>query len=151
MSDEFITIIPEQPDYVPDPARQSQGISYFRSIVSDSTEIKSSTSDHIQFVDCGENFENIGCPSCNKVVDIETWQIWMRMDYAEKGFNLNLHNMPCCGYKYSLQELKYLFPMGFAKYSLSAMNSNTGQLSKGQVKEFEKILGCPIRVLYRRY
>jgi hypothetical protein len=151
MSDEYITIIPEQPIFVPDPARQSQVVSYFSSIVPDSTEVKGSTNDHIQFVDCGENFESIKCPSCNKPIDMETWQEWMGMDYAEKGFNLNLHDMACCGARHTLHELKYLFPQGFAKYQLSAINANIGQLSESQVEKFEKILDCPVRVLYRRY
>jgi hypothetical protein len=150
MSDKYITIIPEQPVYVPDLARQSRGVSYFLSIVPDSTKVKSSTSEHIQFVNCGENFESIKCPSCNKTIDMETWQSWMGMDYSEKGFNLNLHNTPCCGAKYTLHELKYLFSQGFAKYQLSAINSDIGQLSENQVEKFEKILDCHVRVLYRR-
>lgn len=151
MSDDYIIIIPEMPEYLPDPEIQSKCLSYFHSIVPDSTEISNITSNFIQFVNCGENFEYIKCPSCNKTLDVEIWQCWMSMDYAEKGFNLNFHKMFCCGIKHTLHELKYQWPQGFAKYQLSALNSNIGQISNIQRRTFEKLLACPVRIIYRRY
>jgi hypothetical protein len=151
MSDEYITIIPEQPDFVPDTARQIQAISYFGSLVSQSPNIQRQVSNQIQFIDCGQYFKYVKCPSCDATIDTDTWLDWMKADFSGEGFSLNFHKMTCCQESFTLQRLKYHFPQGFARFQLSAINSNIGQLSDIQISQFEQILECSVRAIYRKY
>jgi hypothetical protein len=56
--------------------------------------------------------------------------------------------MPCCGSCYTLHNLAYDWPQGFALCDLRATNPNIGKLSDEQIAQFEAILGCPVRVIY---
>jgi hypothetical protein len=93
MSNYYIAIIPEQPDFVPEQTKIKRAIEYFRSIapgIFDSEiEIETNISKTIRFIDCGSNFECVTCPSCGSNIDIELWQIWMKMDYQVETFSLN--------------------------------------------------------------
>jgi hypothetical protein len=150
MSDNYVIVIPDLPNFVPNQINQSKGISYFRSIAPLETDIKTLVNNQIHFIDCGENFENIKCPFCSTNISIETWQSWMGMDFDGKGFILNWHKMPCCAANLTLHELNYSFPQGFARFQLIAMNPNIGRLSENQLAKFAQILECPIRVIYKR-
>jgi hypothetical protein len=150
MSDNYISVIPEIPDFVPERDKELSSIAYLRSITPPGIEIDSSISDRIKLVDCGNNFQGISCPSCEANIDIETWQIWMEMDFEDEGFNLNLHEMKCCKNKHTLNDLIYHLPQGFARFILSAANTDI-QLTPDQLEKFELILGCPVRVIYKQY
>jgi hypothetical protein len=149
MSDNWILIIPEDPHFVPDEARQQSATAYFSSIAPGADEVLVSVWDAVQFVDCGGNCESISCPSCHKVIDARQWQAWMDSDFDGGGFILVPHKMPCCGASLTLSELRYEWVQGFARCQVSALNPDIGKLSDQQVRGFERLLGCPIRVVYR--
>ena len=149
MSDDYIYVIPANPDFVPDETRQQLAIAYFRSISLKAEEVIASVSDHITFVHCGGNFEKIHCPSCGAEIEISLWQDWMDEDYKDKHFILNKHSMPCCQTKQTLNDLKYTWPQGFARYKICAMNPNTAKLSEEQRNRFEQIFGCPVKMIYQ--
>ena len=151
MSDDYIHIIPAIPGFVPDQARRDDAVSHFRSIAPKATEVSSKISDHLEFVHCGGNFEEIRCPSCKAVIELDLWQGWMDDDCSEKGFTLTLRAMRCCGAQHTLHDLAYVWPQGFARCDVCAMNPNIGKLSDDQRSRFEEILGCPVRVIYEHF
>jgi hypothetical protein len=151
MSDQYIIVIPESPDFVPDQTKQQQSISYFRSITPPDTKIEASVTNQIQFIDCGSNFESIECPDCGANIEIQTWQSWMGIDFYNGGFILNLHKVSCCHRDHTLQELRYHFPQGFARFQIKALNPDISQLTPDQLIEFTQVLGCPVRAIYRHY
>ena len=149
MSDHWIRIIPENPDFVPDDASQQSAVSYFRRLAPNADDVRVTSSDRIVFKDCGGNFESIACSACGADFEVEQWQDWMDEDYDGEGFILTERPMPCCSARRTLQQLRYSFPQGFGRFEVSAMNPQLGELSEEQSNQFQQILGCPIRVIYR--
>lgn len=149
MSDTRIRVIPEQPDLVPDKERQQRAVLHLRTIVAQNAELRATAYGRIVFVDCGGNFESVACPFCGAEVDIDSWQEWMDEDFDGNGFTLSRHAMPCCGAQHTLHELKYQLPQGFARFEVSAMDPNLGELSEDQIAQLEQILGCRVRIIYQ--
>jgi hypothetical protein len=149
MSDNYIYVVPKDPYLALDEARRENAASFFRSIAPEADEIATSVSEHITFVDCAENFERVCCPSCAAEIETGTWQEWMDNDFDGEGFSFAQHAMPCCGARHFLHELRYEWPQAFARSKVRAMNPNIGKLTEEQCRQFERILGCPVRVIYQ--
>src|SRR5438045_8303449 len=115
MSDNWITLIPEDPRFVPDQAKQFRARERFAEIASDAEEIDVKVSETIQFFDCGGNFERILCSACRSQIPISWWQERMNEDYAD-GFQLSLYATPCCAARCTLHELTYEWPQGFGRF-----------------------------------
>ena len=150
MSSNWIILIPEDPTFVPLPDRQAKAVERFREIAPGSMEIKAISSEQLRFVFSGANFSRVICPACGADVDTEWWWKKMDQDYDPvTGFTLSLHVFPCCAREGTLQDLIYDWPQGFAMFSLEAYNPEIGMLIETYMHEFENILGCPLRVIYR--
>ena len=149
MSDNWIVLIPENPRHVPEKERQDFARIRFQEICPDAV-IEVKVFEEIQFFDCGSNFERIVCPVCASEISMDWWQ-----DLMDKEFDalcpLEKKPTPCCGAMHTLHELRYDWPQGFGRFSLEAMNPNTGLLEDGDKAELEKILGCSLRVIYSHY
>ncbi len=148
MSDNWITLIPEDPYLVPDAIRQSRARDWFERVAPDVEEIELHAGDTIEFFDCGANFENVLCPNCRREIPLEWWQQRMEEDY-DHGFRLSKYPTPCCGAIRTLHELIYDWPQGFGRFALDAMNPGIGKLDEAQQREIEEILGTPLRVIYQ--
>lgn len=72
----------------------------------------------------------------------------MSEDYGD-GFALRRYALPCCGAEQSLNELRYEWPQGFARFRLKAMNPDVGDLTGEQMREFEAMLGCRLQKILR--
>jgi len=149
MSDNWIVLIPEDPQFIPDAASQRCARERFAEIAPEADEIEIELSDEVRFFDCGGNFERVGCPSCGAEIPLAWWQARMNEDYSGKGFRLAAYATPCCGAKLTLHELAYEWPEGFGRFALDAMNPRIGKLSKRHQRELEDILGTKLRVIYR--
>ena len=149
MSDNWIALIPEDPTFIPDEARQVQAREYFAEIAPDAEEIEIRLSDAVEFFDCGANFELVRCPSCQQELSQDWWQERLDEDADEEGFRLARYPMPCCQAKHTLHELHYDWPQGFGRFALDAMNPEIGELSEATIKEFERILGTKLHVIYQ--
>jgi len=148
MSDNWIALIPEDPRFVPEPARQSRARDRFAEIGPDADEITVQLTDTVQFFDCGANFERVLCPSCRSEIPISWWQERMGQDY-DGGFKLAAYPTPCCAARHTLHDLVYEWPEGFGRFALDAMNPRIGKLQQRYKKELEEILGTKLRVIYR--
>ncbi len=151
MSDHFMTLIPEDPRYVPDESRRVRAIARFLEIAPNADKIEVELSDQVIFFDCGENFEQVRCPSCDVELPIDWWQERMSEDHVGQGFKLDKYQTPCCDSSCTLHQLTYKWPQGFGRFALSAMNPRIGDLDDKLKQEFEAILGTSLRVLYRHY
>jgi hypothetical protein len=148
MSDNWIALVPEDPRFVPDEAKQRRARDRFAEIAPQADEIEIKVSEKVVFFDCGGNFERIGCPSCGADIPVPWWQDRMDEDYGD-GFKLAAYVTPCCGARCTLHELVYEWPQGFGRFALDAMNPNIGKLEERFKREFEEILGAKLRVIYQ--
>ena len=148
MSDHWIVLIPDEPSWVPEIWRQQQAVALLQTIAPDADEVKATTADAIQFVDCGANFEAVFCPECGSQLEIEWWGMQLDAE-AKAGFLFPPIPLPCCHAKVPLSRLRCEFAQGFARFTLEAMNSNIGRLPGYTRDEFERILGCKLTVIYR--
>lgn len=144
MSDNWIIVIPEEPDYVPGEVAQDRAVALFRQFAPHADDVRSEVSDEIRFIDCGANLSRIICPHCRADLETEWWQDLMDEE-SEAGFPFREVPLPCCGHAGSLRTLSYDWPQGFARFSVEAMNAGIGDLSDGQLAEFARVLGCPVR------
>ena len=149
MSDHWIILIPENAGFVPLEDKQRLALEKLRQLTPDADETEIEKTDNIRFEYCGENFSKIICPACGKIIDMNWWQEKMDKDYGDdSGFKLASYKMPCCGAAKTLHDLNYYFQQGFARFSLSSMNPNIGEMPKESVAAIESILGCKLRVIY---
>jgi hypothetical protein len=144
MSDSYIVLIPEEVDHVPSLDARRRALELLRRFAPDAEAVKEEATPEVRFMDCGENFERVLCPACGAELDAEWWRD--RVDEEmNAGCPLQPLEMPCCQTKANLNELKYEWSQGFARFSLEAMNPNIFDLTAEQVKALEAALGCRIR------
>lgn len=148
MGDNWIIIIPEAADFVPSEAAQQKAVELLERLAPDADEIVANTTDHVEFVYCGENFERILCPACGRDVELDWWSERMNAEH-EIHFPLRPLALPCCQARFTLNELTYEFPQGFAKFTVEAMNPGIPDLSAADMMEFEFVLGCKVRKILR--
>ena len=148
MSDNWIALVPEGPQFVPDAAKQRRARERFAEIAPEADEIEIKVSENVVFFDCGGNFERICCPSCGTEIPVEWWQEHMDEDHDD-GFKLAAYATPCCEKETTLNELVYEWPQAFGRFAIDAMNPNIGKLDDKYKREFEKILGTKLRVIYQ--
>jgi hypothetical protein len=149
MSDNWIALIPEDPRFVPNAAKQRRARDRFFEIAPEADEIEITLSEKVVFFDCGGNFERICCPACGSEIPVAWWHKCMAEDYGDGGFKLATYVTPCCGARRTLHELVYDWPQGFGRFALDAMNPRIGKLEDTYKREFEEILGTTLRVIYQ--
>ena len=144
MSDNWIIVMPEAADYLPSEEAQRQAVVFFEQLAPAADEVKAEATAGVRFIDCGANFERVLCPDCGAEIEMGWWQDWMGEE-AETGFPLRRISLRCCGATRNLDELRYDWPQGFARFSLEAMNPGIRDLTEEHLKTFEEILGCRVR------
>jgi hypothetical protein len=143
MSDNFLCIIPRDPWFIPDERARVQAQQLFQKFASNAYEITSSVTDSPIFVDAGANFEAVVCPRCGQELD-SWWQTIMDRTMPAQVPNLTIVT-PCCAATLSLNDLRYGWPCGFARYTLEAQNPDIVMLSVGQIRALEQLLNCKLR------
>jgi hypothetical protein len=156
----YLSLIPEEPSYVPPADAQSRALDTFRAFLTKKpfqikvahrrdeaeVEIEVEVSEDIQFVHQGVNFESVSCPACGAKIEFTLWKEWMDRSY-ELAFIDRSITTPCCGYKTDLNVLRYDWPAGFARFALRAVNPEieNGLLPADRLSVLEEILGCKLR------
>jgi hypothetical protein len=148
MSSSVLKVISTNPSYFPDKI-QLDGTKEFLSNIFGLEKIEYITSDTIEFVDQGENFESVSCNLCGREINIESWQNGMDKAY-KKQFTDLIFVTPCCNRQTSLNDLKYKSPAGFAKSVISILDPISG-LSEGELKQLEDISGTTLRIIWAHY
>jgi hypothetical protein len=151
MSEHFLSLIPEQPDYVPSAEAQSRALELFRSFVPKASDVEARVSEHIEFIDQGECFERVACPACDAKLKSKRWGELMDKSYETQFTDLSI-TMPCCGHETDLNSLRYEWPAGFGRYVLRADSPGlNGWLPADKQSMLEDILGCKLRQIATMY
>ena len=151
MSDRFLRLIPVDPAYVPDSGAADKARKLLAAFVPDASQVTLDVRDEVSFVDQGANFESVSCSSCGAVIDLAWWQEALEKAMEGRCVDLSV-TPPCCGKKASLNDLRYVMPAGFARFTLEAMNPNrSGDLDPKQVQQLESLLGCRLRQIWAHY
>jgi len=150
MSDNFLIIVPQDPDYLPALEVQQVVSEIVGSLAPDADEIAIDASENIMFFDAGVNCERISCPHCRSELDVQWWLDQMDKNYDGQGFQLELCALPCCGSNAALNELIYDWPQAFGKFSCTIRNPKASSFSETEIDALTKIIGMPI-ILVRRH
>jgi hypothetical protein len=95
MSDHWIILIPEDPQFLPEAEKQSRARDRFAEMAPHADQIEITVCDEVEFFDCGANFERILCPDCRREISFEWWENRWDED-SRNGFNLAKYATPCC-------------------------------------------------------
>jgi hypothetical protein len=165
MSDTWLRLVPRNEEYIPSLEVQiSAAKYYFREFCGcddlefleteafnlnrHDDEFGITVHEVLTFFDAGTNGSAF-CPNCDEPIDIEFLMEWEEEDEDETlGYKFERRQLPCCNKAFTLRELKYDFDQGFGYFCLEALLNST--LSSEEIAEFQKILGCPLRVIYQR-
>ena len=151
MSEHYVTFIPADPALVPTEAAQEQAVQILRTAGSALDEVAIIVEPHVIFHDCGENFEEIRCPNCSALIEVDVWAKWMEADYTEDGgFKLAPLTMPCCSSVPDLNKLEYSWPQGFSRFAVQARRID-GDEPPGTLEKLQSILACELRKIYTMY
>jgi hypothetical protein len=153
MSSDYLKLVPADPNFVPDKGAQERAISALEALLPEGSECEAQDFGHVAFIDQGENLEAIICPACSKRLqlydspDAESNQDWWYgvMEKLEDGSTDLSVMMPCCSRSVPLHTLRFDWPAAFARFELSILDPGIGEnLSREQLSQFEKILGCEL-------
>ena len=64
MSEDYLIIIPSDPEYVPNIATQQMAFALFASFVAKADDLAFRETETVEFISPGENFESVTCPVC---------------------------------------------------------------------------------------
>jgi len=152
LSDNWLRVIPTDPTFVPTAQAARRGVDLLARLAPAAASGEAAHEvdfGKTVFVDAGTNFASVTCPWCGMAIDLELWQDWMGAAASTEFTQLNVRTR-CCDVTTSLNELRYDWPQGFARWSLEVMNP-TAQLSNTQVEAVAEAIGHPIRVIWAHY
>ena len=148
MSPTVLKIIPTNPSYVPNKIQQDKAKISLTKLYSNKP-IDFITTDSIEFVDQGENFESVSCNLCGQNIKMEDWQDAMDKAY-EKQFTDLVFMTSCCHSQTSLNDLNYHSASGFAKFVM-AISDAQNDLSKKDFLELQEVSGTTLRNIWAHY
>lgn len=149
MSDNILKLIPSSPTYVPGKARVEEALDRVKEAFPFTNSIRVNVSESLRFIDQGANLERIICPNCNAILDTSWWQSAMDEAYKNGFINLSI-KVPCCGTETNLNELRYVWPAGFARFSIEISNPGI-DISDSTLHELEVVLGTSLIKIWAHY
>jgi hypothetical protein len=161
VSDDVLSIIPTDQNYVPSVEAQQTAVALLREMLPDGEMCKAEVYDQLHFIDQGANCEAVVCSSCGAHLGIDTesdagvtW--WYEMGdaiSASEAITDLRTTMPCCGASVLFTSLQFDWPAGFAHFRLSIWNPNIegGALNADKLGRLEAILGCKLTQIRAHY
>lgn len=145
MSDNFLKLIPQQPQFVPDAENIGQALKLLISYLIEADEISVIISREVRFIDPSGNWEAVLCPNCK--ANLNDWVgEAINLAYQNSAFENLAIVTPCCRFHTSLNDLEYHWPAGFARFSIEARNPFIGgELEQNQLSKVEATLSCRLR------
>lgn len=150
MSDSILRIIPQNPEYLPSGDAQKSALMILRDSFREADEFSAHNHEEVVFVDAGENFDAIFCPSCKKAIDHDWWLDAMD-DAASSHFTNLAVSPPCCDGSTTLNDLLYDMPQGFARFTFEVRNPNVASVPDALLEQLRVLLGCELRIIWARY
>jgi hypothetical protein len=150
MSDDFLRLIPADPKFIPSAGAQGAVLQLLRSWLPAAEDITSELREETQFVDPGANLERVECTFCGCNL-FDWWQD--AMDEASAcGFATLEVVVPCCHTETTLNDLRYEWPAGFARFVAEVRNPGREEaLTDEEIRQLEQILGCALRQVLAHY
>lgn len=143
MSDNWLRVLPDNPKFLPpNDASVERAQKVLRAAVSGCDELTVDTTDAPTFFDPGANWSGVVCPACGSDLE-EDWG--QAMERAHQTGDLSL-TTSCCETRTSLNDLRYGWPCGFARFAISALNPQR-DVSRDAQREIEEALGTSIRIV----
>jgi hypothetical protein len=145
-----LRVIPTEPGFVPSSGVQEAALQLLRSWLPAAEDITSELSAETRFIDPGANLEHVECPVCG--ADLFGW--WQdAMDEASRQDFATLEIVvPCCQTNTTLNDLRYTWPAGFARFVAEVRNPGRGGLLTGdEIRQLEQALGCELRQVLAHY
>jgi hypothetical protein len=143
MSDALLRYVPNDPTYVPSSDAASRAEALLASLLPNAETVEHEIHPTVVFVDSGANWSGVSCPACD--ADAEPWWGDAMSSAHESGFADLATVAPCCGNSVSLDKLNYVWPVGFARFVLQALNPNCAGLASDQLQRLGSVVGCPLR------
>ncbi len=148
MSDPWLIYIPEDPHAAPTQPAIETAVALLRAIAPEAEDVRATLTQNVRFHDCGENWSGVACPGC--AADVETWWITAMEPAHEAGFETLGVVMPCCDATTTLNDLTYLWPVGFARFDLHARNPNIDDTTPDVDATIAVAIGFSVRKIWRR-
>lgn len=155
MSDDYIRLVPTDPNWQPEPEAAAAVVAYVASLFSgpgDAVEkVKQTFYDRVTLIDAGMYTERITCPRCAGDISMD----WLGDLVRENGMSFDHLDVtvPCCGAVVALNNLDYENPIGFARFEVSAMNATraSDELDTNELARVADLLGHPVAQILARY
>jgi hypothetical protein len=149
MSDNVLSVIPADLDWQPTSEAADAAMAVLQRLAPQldgfvTTEYRTTWHEQVAAVDCGGNLERIECPACQNAIDVDWWADLLEERF-ETGFTNLTVTVPCCGAEVSLNDLRYDWPCGFARFELEAWNPNRDWLTADELAQLAAALGCDVR------
>ena len=144
--------VPIDPRFVPPAEARVAARSWLAARLPGADEVEAKIYEDIRFVDPGANFEGVFCPFCG--ADVMDW--WMEtLDATPAAIAAcEARTLPCCEREAMLNDLRYVWPAGFATFVLEARNPGlrgAPDLPTADRAALEVIVGCRLRTIWAHY
>ncbi|MFN8473109.1 MAG: hypothetical protein U0822_13050 [Anaerolineae bacterium] len=149
MSDNYLRLIPTDPTYLPSEDEIQKTLAILHQLRFDVT-LEVVTWDNIEFVDQGANFETVCCPCCGCSLDVLWWAGQMSRSYEASHFRDRTVETLCCACATDLNDLRYSWPAGFARFMVELPNTED-DLSDAELHRLSLVLGIQLRKVWARY
>jgi hypothetical protein len=146
MSDKWLQFVPSDASFQPSLQAAEKAKLLLGSFVPQATEIDFAFKDAVEFFHPGGNWSGVRCPTCGS--DLEGWWSTAMDSSFKTGFSNLDTTVPCCGARVSLNDLDYVWPAGFARFVLEAMNPDVKDVSADQLQQISQYLACDIRRIW---
>lgn len=141
MPDSYLRDVPTDPQFVPQEHSIREAAALLRTFAK-TEAVTSRITESVEFVDAGENWEGVNCPSCG--ADAEDWWPAAMHMAAESGLTSLQVRAGCCGSQVALNKLPYCWPVGFGKFVLELANARIPCLPQEQLAQLDNTVGCPL-------
>ncbi|HET7487371.1 MAG TPA: hypothetical protein VFJ85_05535 [Acidimicrobiales bacterium] len=155
MSDSYIRLIPTDPVWQPDAAGAAAAVAYVGRLFAepgDSVEaVEATFYEKVTLVDAGENTTDLSCGRCGKAIGLDWYT-----DLAEETGGTLGHldvQVPCCNAVVPLPSVHFDWPVGFARFEVSARNATRAkyELDADELMELAGVLGHPVAQVLAHY
>jgi hypothetical protein len=155
VSDFYIRLIPGDQQWQPSREDAEAAVRYLEGLFSgpqdDVEEVGAEFYDRVTLIDAGENTTRVSCSSCTEEIGVD-W-LYDLVEANGESFDSLEIRVPCCSAMVELSSLHYDWPVGFARFEVTAMNATRAkyELDDGELAELGSILGHPVTQILAHY
>lgn len=146
MSESYTYIISADPRHRLSEDTAVQVLELLRRHILPDTTIAYEQFSQLRFIDSGQNFSQVCCPYCNKVIT-DWWSAEMERCHSS-GFSDLYVVVPCCQLTTMLSQLQYSWLCGFAGYAFRIGKAEK-RLSSKLLTEIEALIGTGLVLIYQ--